>query len=489
MYNSTTTAAVSVRAPWKCISPHVGSNYLNSMIKHPCTLLTLAILSAAVPAFGAANITAERHGRDEASAGFKFPKVPAPSRGDAGAKAKFTVVDGERDPNGGDLATLNDGKLPKSADEPSANFFFRAGSDGGRIVVDLGSPTNLHQINTYSWHANTRAAQVYRLYASDGTAAGFDAAPKRPTEPEKAGWTLLANVDTRAKENPPGEQHGVSISGAEGKTSARYLLFDFMPTEKEDAFGNTFYSEIDILDRERNEADEPPAAITDSVEIEGTPYRFTIETTEAPDLTEWARRDLIPVMKEWYPKIVEMLPSEGYIAPRNFSITFTDSYRGVAATMGNRVVGSPAWYRRNLKGEAIGSLVHELVHVVQQYRGRRREGGTRPPGWLIEGVPDYIRWYLYEPQSRGAEIRPGSIDRARYDGSYRVSANFLNFVIGKYDKELIKELNAAMREGRYDPEIWKTRTKKSVEELADEWKQALKDAAATPAPAPAAAGQ
>ena len=216
----------------------------------------------------------------------------------------------------------------------------------------------------------------------------------------------------------------------------------------------------------------PPS--TESVEIEDGGYRFTVDTTEAPDLTAWAHTELIPVLQKWYPMIVKMLPSEGYAPPKTFSITFTDRYKGVAATGGNRIECNPSWYRTQLKGEAIGSLVHELVHVVQQYRR------SRPPGWLVEGIPDYIRWYLYEPQSRGAEIAPRRAAAARYDGSYRVSANFLNYVIGKYDRELIRELSAAMREGRYDAEIWKTRTGHTVEELGAEWKKSLDGNVAPP---------
>ena len=224
--------------------------------------------------------------------------------------------------------------------------------------------------------------------------------------------------------------------------------------------------------------DAAPAAAapasTESVEIEDGGYRFTVDTTEAPDLAAWSHDELIPVLKKWYPLIVKMLPSEGYTAPKTFSITFTDRYKGVAATGGNRIEGNPSWYRGQLKGEAIGSLVHELVHVVQQYRR------SRPPGWLVEGIPDYIRWYLYEPQSHGAEISPRRVAAARYDGSYRVSANFLNYTVGKYDKNLIPELNAAMREGRYDAEIWKTRTGHTVEELGEEWKKSLEGSASPP---------
>jgi Peptidase of plants and bacteria len=437
-----------------------------------------AILLAAISIAAAEVKTDFKHlDNDSAAPGFKFQGVPAPLRGDAGAKATFSIVEGERDPSGGSLAKLNDGSLPSRSDLPSSNFFFRAGTDGGRIVADFGSAIDLKQINTYSWHTGTRAPQVYRLYVSDGKTADFNAQPTRPLDPVSAGWKLLANVDTRPKDGAPGGQYGVSVTDSSGTLgSVRYVLFDINRTEDTDNFGNTFFSEIDFLDKNAAEAVEAPLVETqlvDAVEIEGGPYRFTVDTTEAPDLTEWSRKELIPVMKKWYPQIVAMLPSDGFTAPRTFSITFTESYRGVAATGGNRIECSPAWYRQNLKTEAIGSLVHELVHVAQQYGRARRAGGSRPPGWLVEGIPDYIRWYLYEPESRGAEIKPSNAARARHDGSYRVSANFINWVVNKYDKDLIKELNTVLRDGRYSPEIWKERTGKPLEELAAEWKKNL----------------
>jgi hypothetical protein len=444
--------------------------------------LLIASLSVTSLVHSEVKITPERV--QDGTAAYKFSTVPVPRRGDAGAKATFTVIDGERDRNGGDVAKLSDGRLPRSADEPGSNFFFQAGSDGGRVLVDLSSAIELKEVNTYSWHTNTRGPQVYRLYASDGKAEGFAAQPKRPTDPVTVGWKLLGSVDTRPASGESGGQFGVSITDTAGSLGQyRYLLFDIGRTEDADAFGNTFYSEFDFIDKAAPAGPEEPLdqPITKSVELEdGT--RFTIETTEAPDLTEWAHQELLPVVQKWYPKIVTMLPSEGFTAPRTFSINFTNEYRGVAATMGNRVVCAPAWFRRQLKGEAIGAVVHELVHVVQQYGRARRAGGNRPPGWLVEGLCDYIRWYLFEPEKKGAEIRPQNIAGARYDGSYRVTGNFLNFVVNKYDKDLIKELNAAMREGKYAPEVWKTRTGKTAEELAEEWKQSLGAPPAAPAP-------
>ena len=442
-------------------------------------LLLLAVcLSLVTTAPAEVTIITERLDNEHAAAGFKFPHVPAPRRGDAAAKAVFTLLDGQRDPNGGDLDRLHDGLLPTSGDEPAANFFFR-GPDGGRVLVDLGAVIDVQQVNAFSWHRGVRGPQVWRLYASEGKAPGFSAQPKRPTDPATVGWRLVASVDTRVKDSAPGGQYGVSVADA---GAAHWLLFDIARTEDADSLGQTFFSEIDVIDRAAPVVAETPVVqLTESVATEGGAQRFTVDTTETPDLTEWSHRELIPALKKWYPLIVKMLPSEGYTAPKTFSITFTDRYKGVAATMGNRIEGAPGWYRGQLKGEAIGSLVHELVHVAQQYGHARQPGATPAPGWLTEGIPDYIRWYLYEPQSRGCEISPKRAATARYDGSYRVTANFLNFVIGKYDKELIRELNAALREGRYDAELWKKRTGRTVEELADEWKKALE--AGSPPPA------
>ena len=181
---------------------------------------------------------------------------------------------------------------------------------------------------------------------------------------------------------------------------------------------------------------------------------------------------------KWYPIIVDMLPSDGFEAPKKFSISFRDDMSNPAATGGTRVMCSTKWMKQNLKGEAVGAVVHEMVHVVQQYGAARRRNpaaagnpATRNPGWLTEGIPDYIRWFKYEPQTHGADIRNPA--RAKYDASYRVSANFLNFVTDHYDKDLVKKLNAAMRQGKYSEDLWKEYTGKTAPELAEEWKQSL----------------
>lgn len=435
----------------------------------------LGIAAAASPASAAAAVTVDRLEGEKATPAFKFPRVPSPAKDDAAAKAKFAIPDGSKaDDESAQPDALNDGAVPGEQDEPGKNFFFAQQEKGGRIAIDLGAAVDVAQVNTYSWHPDTRGPQVYKLYAADGRAKGFDAAPKAGVDPLKAGWTLVADVDTRPKQGDPGGQYGVSVADAGGKPlgSFRYVLLDAQATEADDAFGNTFYSEIDVVaakatDPASKPADAKPAVKTTTAA--GGKYEITIDTTGTDETTaKWAEAKLRPVCEEWYPKIVEMLPSDGYEAPKRFGITFRDDMKGTPAMAGGtRVMCNRQWFEKNLDGEAAGAVVHEMVHVVQQYKFGRKN----VPNWLQEGIPDYIRWFLYEPQKRGAEIR--NAEKASYDASYRVSANFLNWATAAHDKDLVKKLNAALRAGKYTDEIWKGLTGKDLPELNADWKAAL----------------
>jgi hypothetical protein len=424
----------------------------------------------------------ERNRDQDASPAFQFGRVPAPVKGDAAAGAKFSIVDGERDPNGGGSEKLHDDQLPEEGDEPGENFFFAQGTDGGRLLVDLAKTIDIRQVNTYSWHPGTRGPQVYALYASTGTNTDFNGQPKRATDPAQCGWKLIAKVDTRPAPGRPGGQYGVSISDSQGVIgSYRYLLFDISRTEDTDPFGNTFYSEIDVLDTKTTP--EPIARVEPPFKIKSTDgyCEISIDAWRAPELKAWAEQNLGPVLAEWYPKLVAMLPSPGYGAPKNVRVTLRPG-RGVAATGGANITANSTWLKPETNPEALGALVHEEVHVVQNYGGGRRRGSDTPraptPGWLVEGIPDYIRWFLYEPQSHGADLEWMKARRnltLRYDAGYRISANFLDYAVRTYDQDLIRKLNAACREGTYSEEIWKTATGKSLEDLAAEWKKDVEE--------------
>jgi hypothetical protein len=445
------------------------------MKKHLLMAATGLFLLAAAGTRADTRVTVDVNNNDEATPAFTFKTVPHPATNDAATQAKFIIVDGDADSNSGDVDKLHDGRLPSDADQPEENFFFQAGTDGGRLQVDLGHTINIKQVNTYSWHPGTRGPQIYKLYAADGTVKDFNATPKKGTAPDQCGWKLVATVNTQPKSAEAGGQYGVNIADTNGNLgSYRYLLFDVAATEHDDDFGNTFYSEIDVVDANApatpvQTTNAPAPATTFTVTTTDGKSTISIDTQQAPALTDWAQHKLAPALAEWYPKIAASLPSEGYTAPAHFSIT-VKPMDGVAYTTGKRVAVSSDWLEKEITNEAVGSLVHEAVHVVQQFG----KNGDNNPGWLVEGTADYLRWFKYEPQSHGADIvwmRKLHHFTPRYDASYRTTANFLNWVTEKYDKDIVGQMNAAMREGNYDDALWKQYTGKTAPELGEEWKK------------------
>jgi hypothetical protein len=192
-------------------------------------------------------LTIERNTGPATTAEFKFKNVPQPARNDAATTATVTLIDGTLDPNSAPITALTDGLLPSAEDQPAGNVFFRANSWGGRVRIDLGKVVDFAQVNSYSWHPDTRGPQLYKLYASDGANTAFNPAPSSKLDPPSCGWKFIAFVDTRSKEGNDGGQYGVRIPDV-GRY--RFLLFDFFETESDDAWGNTFYSEIDVVTRD-----------------------------------------------------------------------------------------------------------------------------------------------------------------------------------------------------------------------------------------------
>jgi predicted alpha-1,2-mannosidase len=233
---------------------------------------------------------------------------------------------------------------------------------------------------------------------------------------------------------------------------------------------NAKISGIEIL--RPGTADEKDPTDFFVVETTDGKSQIKIDTTAAPALKDWATNQLGPVLAAWYPKIVALLPSDGFTAPSHFKVILRPM-DGVAYTAGTTVDANSEWLQSEIGREAIGSLVHECVHVVQQYG---RNGYVNNPGWLVEGMADYVRWFKYEPQSHGADIvwmRRQHHFHPHYDDSYRISANFLDWTSRKYDENLVTQLNAAMRNGNYRDDLWKQCTGKPLMELGAEWQQEI----------------
>ena len=191
------------------------------------------------------------------------------------------------------------------------------------------------------------------------------------------------------------------------------------------------------------------------------PVEFVVDELDVASQKGWAEK-AARECEQAYGLVADALRSEGYRPPRVVHLSLKDGIDVPAYAAGDRITGSTAWFRDH--PEDVGAMVHESAHVVQRYRGRRN------PGWLVEGVADYVRFVLYEPRNIG----PIDPEKARYDQSYRVTARFLDYIVRKYDPDFVLKLNRAMREGKYSDGLFRESTGKTKEELGEEWKASLR---------------
>lgn len=186
----------------------------------------------------------------------------------------------------------------------------------------------------------------------------------------------------------------------------------------------------------------------------------TVDTTECPELADWAKKAK-KLVEEWHPRIARMLPSKGFQPPTRVKMVFRKKMRGVAYTTGATIVIAGGWLEKH--PDDYGMVVHELTHVIQAYPG----GG---PGWLVEGIADYVRFFHYEPKTK-VHI---DVNRASYRDGYRTTARFLAWVEHSKDKEIVPVLNAALRQKKYSDDLFRTRTGKSLDQLWSEFLESVR---------------
>ncbi len=177
-----------------------------------------------------------------------FP-VPVISAHDLANGVTPVVLSGIVHSLSGPATKLTDGLGASGEDDPANCFFYENSVPLGRFRISLERPEAIGQINLYSWHRNgqfggARAPLRVNVYASDGTAEGFNS-----DDPSSPGFMLLARVNTLRPGgvNAQGGQHGASIFLSDGKPlgSFRHFIFDALPPV--DGLIHTFIGEVDIV--------------------------------------------------------------------------------------------------------------------------------------------------------------------------------------------------------------------------------------------------
>ncbi len=193
------------------------------------------------------------------------------------------------------------------------------------------------------------------------------------------------------------------------------------------------------------------------------PTRITVvyadeKAIAEPGISEWLAT-AVNVVRDLYPKYDKYLETEGYIPAG--SIELRAQSTGPIGWNSSTTIGfSTEYIKPGAGGEKDwGMIAHELVHFVQSYRGGPGEG---VPGWITEGIGDYVRHAFFEP---GKEMRAVNPDRAKYTDAYQVSAGFLLWLAETYDLEIVPKLNAHGRKRTYSESVFEEYTGKKLDDL------------------------
>jgi putative membrane-bound dehydrogenase-like protein len=178
----------------------------------------------------------------------------------------------------------------------------------------------------------------------------------------------------------------------------------------------------------------------------------------------------VKTLTEWHPRIRHILGVD-YATSEAVTLRFRE-FDGVARTSGATIEASARYFAKH--PDDVGALLHELVHVVQAYP-------PGAPGWLVEGIADYVRYYYFEP-AKGAAFR--AQPRQSYKGGYLPAAALLaSAQVGK-PKAIVAELNRLGHAGKLSEAAFKDIVGQAPDEV---WKRVPgnKSTAAT-APQPGA---
>jgi len=200
--------------------------------------------------------------------------------------------------------------------------------------------------------------------------------------------------------------------------------------------------------------DADPTPATDTVNRGN--YTLIFKSEDA-DFSADTKRRMIDAFFTVYPEEASRFNVK---AARCVTFFIDPTYNGVAETGNGICRYNPRWLKSH--PEDIDVVTHEVMHIVQDYR---YDG----PGWLTEGIADYVR-YSYgvnNLKSRWTlpDYRPGQ----SYTNAYRITARFLLWVEKNKTKQIVDRLDAALRNGSYRPGLWKELTGRSVDELWQEY--------------------
>ncbi len=204
------------------------------------------------------------------------------------------------------------------------------------------------------------------------------------------------------------------------------------------------WSKIDLTD----------AVSNDTLVTDGYTLVFIIKKLDFSPIT---RQKMIDAFFTVYPQEVKMYNPK---ASKKAVFVVDPAYTGVAAASSGIIRFNPEWFAKN--PEDIDVVTHECMHLVQNYKDFE-------PGWITEGIADYVRATMGVNNEAGGWKMPEFKPTHSYKNAYRITARFFVWIEKNKKQGLVVNLNEAMRNGKYKDSFWKKQTGLTVDELWDQY--------------------
>lgn len=157
----------------------------------------------------------------------------------------------------------------------------------------------------------------------------------------------------------------------------------------------------------------------------------------------------VELIKEWEPKIAVVLGTAEAKRPKQLTVRFKDM-DGVAFWDGKAITVSSRYAAKH--PDDVMLVVHELTHVLQGYR--------KIPGWMTEGIADYVRFGIAEEGKFGIRLDP---TKNKPRDSYRVTG-YLILQAEKRHPGLVKKLHLAGVSGGEVEKVWSEHCGQTIDE-------------------------
>lgn len=158
--------------------------------------------------------------------------------------------------------------------------------------------------------------------------------------------------------------------------------------------------------------------------------------------------------EEWFHVLCSFLATDSWTPPETVRLVIKKELAAPGVTSGATISCSHKWITEH--PDDFGMVIHELTHVVQNY-----PRSSKNPGWLVEGIADYLRYWKYE--SEVPHRRIGS--NASYRDGYGTTGSFLAWMVWKYDRRVVRKLDDALRKNEYRDDLFKEATGKDLSDL------------------------